>query len=66
MIFENFKKAIYILFSITLDDDTEIKNKTHFIIKWLKEHAKDKLAGTHACREDFRLKYTNSFLAKTS
>lgn len=64
MIVENFQKAMYILFSTTLEEETEIKSKVAFIIKWIKEHAKDKLAGTHATREHFRLKYTNEFLAR--
>ena len=34
------------------------------MLKWLKEHSKDKLAGTHANKEDFRIKYTNDRLAK--
>lgn len=46
-----------------LEDETEIKQKAGFIIKWMKEHAKDKLAGVHATREDRRLKFTNERLA---
>jgi hypothetical protein len=57
---------VYIIFSMILEDETEIKGKIGFILKWLKEHAKNKLAGVHACREDRRLKFTNEKLARTS
>ena len=64
MIFDNFQKALYILFSTTLEEETDLKSKTVFIIRWLREHSKEKLAATHACREDFRVKVTNKFLSK--
>lgn len=57
---------MYIVFSLTIEDETDIKGKVGFVIKWLKEHAKNKLAGVHACREDRRLKFTNEKLARTS
>lgn len=64
MILDNFIKSIYILFSVALDDESDLKTKVAFIIRWIKEHAKDKLAGTHANKEDFRLKYTNEVLSR--
>jgi hypothetical protein len=56
---------MYIIFSMIVEEETEIKGKVQFILKWLKEHAKNKLAGVHACREDRRLKFTNEKLART-
>jgi hypothetical protein len=49
---------------LILEDETEIKGKVSFIHKWVKEHAKNKLAGVHATREDRRLKFTNEKLAR--
>ena len=56
---------MYIIFSLILEDGVDTKSKVQFIHKWLKEHAKNKLAGVHACREDRRLKFTNEKLAKS-
>lgn len=64
MIYENFLKSLYILFSIILEEDTNIKNKANFIIKWVREHSSEKLAGVHANREDFRIKYMNEVLSR--
>ena len=53
------------VFSMMLEESTDLKSKVAFIGRWLKEHAKDKMAGTHANNEDRRLKYTNERLASS-
>jgi len=55
---------MYIVFSLIIEDESEVKGKVSFILKWLREHAKNKLAGVHACKEDKRVKYTNEKLAR--
>ena len=64
--FNTFPLSMYIVFSMTLEDETPLKQKVQFVHKWLSEHSKNKLAGVHATREDRRLKFTNEKLAKTS
>jgi hypothetical protein len=59
MIIEQFMCSIYLLFSITLEEDTPVKDKTNFVIKWMKRHSKYKLAVVHSNNEDARLKYMN-------
>eukprot|EP00347_Sterkiella_histriomuscorum_P024044 403332499 len=59
---QTFPLSIYILFSMILEDEADILQKVKFIVKWLKEHARNKLAGQHANREDRRLKFTNERL----
>lgn len=57
--FEVFPLCLYIVFSLILEDETDIKSKVNFINKWLREHSKDKMVAMHANREDTRIKYTN-------
>ena len=52
------------MFSLILDETADNKTKVGFIIKWLKEHSKDKMAGVHATTEDRRLKLTNEKLSR--
>eukprot|EP00347_Sterkiella_histriomuscorum_P019932 403339751 len=57
------KRGVKILpLSMILEDEADILQKVKFIVKWLKEHARNKLAGQHANREDRRLKFTNERL----
>jgi hypothetical protein len=62
--FHVFPLSMYIVFSLILDQTTDIKTKVGFITRWLKEHHKDKLAGVHATTEDRRLKFTNAKLSR--
>jgi hypothetical protein len=62
--FQVFLLSVYIIFSLILEEATEISAKVKFVLKWLKEHAKDKLAGEHANKEDRRLKFTNNRLSR--
>lgn len=62
--FATFPLSMYIVFSLILEEETDIRGKVQFIHKWLREHSRNKLAGAHACREDRRLKFTNEKLGK--
>lgn len=67
---KTFPLCLYIIFSLILDDKEEdqqehLKNKVNFIVRWVREHAKNKLASSHATNEDKRLKYTNEKLASS-
>ena len=59
-----FPLSLYIVFSLVLEEETEIGRKSEFMVKWVREQAKNKLAGVHACREDRRIKFTNEKLMR--
>ena len=63
MIYENFPRSIYILVSVALESSWSIQQKADFMLKWIQEHAKEKLAGTHSCKEDMRIKHSNAKFA---
>jgi hypothetical protein len=53
-----------VLFSLSLESSSESKIRVYFILKWLKNHCKDKTRDLMNCQEDLRIRATNSFLAK--
>lgn len=55
MTFHLFIVSLYILFSVTIADEDDTKSKVLFLLKWVREHAKEKVSATHVRKEENRL-----------
>ncbi|CDW85455.1 UNKNOWN [Stylonychia lemnae] len=56
-----FPLSMYILFSLTLEDDTITKQKVQFIVKWLRDHSKDRVISLHAKMAEQRTLHANQY-----
>jgi hypothetical protein len=61
---DQLMNSLFVLFSLSLESSSESKIRVYFILKWLKNHCKDKTRDLMNCQEDLRIRATNSFLAK--